>query len=84
MDWTETKITGEEGEATGSLEPFREDDTQEVLRFLNRQIRSYDIYTVLNPDYLKQAAKEAKSQDGCTCSAFFRERTARRQIREEL
>lgn len=64
MDWTETEITGEEGAVTGSLEPFREDDTQEVLRFLNRQIRSYDIYTVINPDYLKQAAKEAKSQDG--------------------
>ena len=31
MDWTETEITGEEGAVTGSLEPFREDDTQEVL-----------------------------------------------------
>ena len=64
MDWTEIEITGEAGAVTESLESFQEAETQEVLRFLNRQIRSYDIYTVIDPEYLQQAAKEAKSQDG--------------------
>lgn len=64
MDWAETEITGEAGAVTGSPEQFRGDDTQEVLRFLNRQIRSYDIYTVIDQDYIQQAAREAKSQDG--------------------
>lgn len=63
-DWIETEISGEEGKHPGELESFREEDSGAVLEFLNRQIQSYDIYTVMDAAYLRQAAAEAESQDG--------------------
>ncbi|MBS7007554.1 GNAT family N-acetyltransferase [Anaerostipes sp.] len=64
MDWTETEIIGAEGIPAGEVRPFREADTEKVLEFLNRQIQSYDIYTVMDAAYLRQAAAEAESQGG--------------------
>lgn len=64
MDWIKQELTGKKGTDTIFAEPFQQKDTEEVLRFLNRKVQAYDIYTVIGLEYLKQAAKEAQSQDG--------------------
>lgn len=64
MDWTETEFMGRKGKQSGVLESFQQEDTGKILEFLNRQMQSYDIYTVMDAAYLQQAAREAESQDG--------------------